>query len=173
MSTAQQTLLVILRTLIGWHFLYEGYFKLLRPAWGADGLPLAAWSSAGYLQGATGPFASLFRALGASSWVGALDQGVAIALVAIGLSLMLGLLTELGCLGAMGLLTMFYLSAIPTSGLPEPRMEGAYLLVNKNLVELAAIAVVFVFKTGRIAGLDRWIASARARKRPTFKEAAA
>ena len=173
MSTAQQTLLVILRTLIGWHFLYEGYFKLLRPAWGPDGLPLAAWSSAGYLQGATGPFASLFRALGASSWVGTLDQSVAIALVAIGLSLMLGLLTELGCIGAMGLLTMFYLSAIPTSGLPEPRMEGAYLLVNKNLVELAAIAVVFVFRTGRVAGLDRWIASARARKRPTFKEAAA
>lgn len=173
MSTAQQTLLVVLRTLIGWHFLYEGYFKLLRPAWGADGLPLAAWSSAGYLQGATGPFASLFRALGSSSWVGTLDQGVAIGLVAIGMSLMLGLLTQLGCLGAMGLLTMFYLSAIPMSGLPEPRMEGTYLLVNKNLVELAAIAVVFVFRTGRIAGLDRWIASARARTRPTFKEAAA
>lgn len=173
MSTAQQTLLVVLRTLVGWHFLYEGYVKLLTPAWGPDGLPLAAWSSSGYLRGATGPFASVFNALGSSPWIGTLDQTVAIALVVIGLSLMLGLFTQLGCMGAIGLLTMFYLSAIPTSGLPEPRMEGTYLLVNKNLVELAAIVVVFVFKTGRIAGLDRWFASARARPSPALKEAAA
>ena len=42
MSAAQHFALVVLRTLIGWHFLYEGYFKLLRPAWGPDGAPLAA-----------------------------------------------------------------------------------------------------------------------------------
>ena len=45
MSGAQQVLLVTLRTLIGWHFLYEGYFKLVTPGWGPDGLPLSAWSS--------------------------------------------------------------------------------------------------------------------------------
>ena len=38
----QQVALVVLRTLIGWHFLYEGYFKLLRPAWRRDGAPLGA-----------------------------------------------------------------------------------------------------------------------------------
>ncbi len=27
-------------------------------------------------------------------------------------------------------------------------MEGAYLIVNKNLIELAALAVVFAFRTG-------------------------
>ena len=31
--------LVVLRTLVGWHFLYEGYTKLLHPAWGQDGAP--------------------------------------------------------------------------------------------------------------------------------------
>jgi thiosulfate dehydrogenase [quinone] large subunit len=173
MSAAQQAVLVVLRTLIGWHFLYEGYFKLVRPAWGADGLPLPAWSSSGYLQGATGPVAAVFHAIGSSSWIGAIDQAVAIALVAIGVSLMLGLLTQLGCVAAMGLLAMFYLSALPTSGVPEPRMEGTYLVVNKNLIELAAVAVVFAFRTGRIAGLDRWIRSARARSAPRFEEAAA
>jgi thiosulfate dehydrogenase (quinone) large subunit len=170
MSAAQQTLLVVLRTLIGWHFLYEGYVKLLRPAWGSDGLPLTSWSSSGYLRNATGPFAGLFQWLGATSWVGPLDLIVTFALVAVGVALMLGLFTQLGCIGAMGLLTLFYLSAIPTSGLPEPRLEGTYLLVNKNLIELVAVAVVFVFRTGRIAGLDRWLATAR--RLPALKEAA-
>jgi hypothetical protein len=40
---------------------------------------------------------------------------------------------------------LFYVSAIPLSGLPEPRSEGAYLLVNKNLIEAAAVLVVSLF----------------------------
>ncbi len=63
MSASQQILLVVLPTLIGWHFGYEGYVKRLRPAWGQDGLPLNAWSSSAYLRGATGPFASVFNTI--------------------------------------------------------------------------------------------------------------
>ena len=63
----------MLRTLIGWHFLYEGYTKLLQPAWGRAGAPLAAWSSAGYLKAATGPLAGVFHSLGNASWIGTLD----------------------------------------------------------------------------------------------------
>ena len=173
MSSAQQLLLVVLRTLIGWHFLYEGYAKLLRPAWGPDGVPLAAWSAAGYLRNATGPFASLFHTLGSSSWVGTIDLAVALGLVAVGLALILGLFTQLGCVGAMLLLTLFYVSAIPTSGVQEPRLEGAYLFVNKTLIELAAVAVVFAFHTGRFAGLDRWWALARRGPAHAFEEIAA
>jgi thiosulfate dehydrogenase (quinone) large subunit len=173
MSTAQQVWLVVLRTLIGWHFLYEGYVKLLRPAWGPDGAPLPAWSSAGYLRGATGPLASVLHTLADSSWIGTIDTAVAVALVSVGLSLLLGLFTRLGCIGAMLLLTLFYVSAIPTSGVQEPRLEGAYLFVNKTLIELAAVAVVLAFHTGPIAGLDRWWAAARARSRRTFEEVAA
>jgi thiosulfate dehydrogenase (quinone) large subunit len=151
----QQVALVVLRTLIGWHFLYEGYTKLLQPAWGRAGAPLAAWSSAAYLKAATGPLAGFFHWLGNVSWIGTLDLLVAGGLVAVGLSLMLGLFTQAGCSGALALLTMFYLSAIPM-GLPEARSEGTYLIVNKNLIEAAAVVVVYAFRTGRIAGLDRY-----------------
>jgi thiosulfate dehydrogenase [quinone] large subunit len=154
MSALQQVALVTLRTLIGWHFLYEGYTKLLYPAWGRAGAPVAAWSSAGYLKAATGPLADVFHALGNASWIGTLDLIVAAALVLVGLSLMLGLFTQAGCAGAAALLAMFYLSAIPM-GLPEARSEGTYLFVNKNLIEAAAVIVLFAFRTGRIAGLDR------------------
>jgi thiosulfate dehydrogenase [quinone] large subunit len=160
---AQQVGLIVLRTLVGWHFLYEGYFKLLRPAWGRDGAPLDAWTAAGYLKGASGPFASVFHALGSAPWIGALDASVAVALLLVGLSLVLGLFTQAGCVGAILLLSAFYLSAIPLTGLPEPRTEGAYLLVNKNLIELAAVVVLLLFRTGQLAGLDRWRSAARAR----------
>ncbi len=53
--------------------------------------------------------------------------------------------------------------AIPTSGVHQPGAEGAYLLVNKNLVEAAAVLVLLGFDTGRIAGLDLL----RGRRAPT------
>jgi thiosulfate dehydrogenase [quinone] large subunit len=155
LSSWQQVGLVLLRTLIGWHFLYEGYFKLLHPAWSRLGTPLGHWSAAGYLKGATGPFAPIFRAMGESPWVAQLDMLVAMLLLLVGLSLVLGIFTDAGCVGALVLLAMFYVSAIPTSGIPEAHAEGAYLLVNKNLVEAAAVLVLLVFRTGRLAGLDR------------------
>ena len=150
----QQTALVVLRTLVGWHFLYEGYTKLLHPAWSQNGVPLEPWSSAGYLKAATGPLAPLFHWAGSASWIGSLDLAIAVALTAIGLSLMLGLFTQAGCAGALALLTAFYLSAIPAGGV-DARAEGTYLLVNKNLIEACAVVVLWAFRTGSIAGLDR------------------
>lgn len=159
LSGPQQTTLVVLRTLIGWHFLYEGYTKLLYPAWGQHGAPLLPWSSAGFLKAATGPLAPLFHWMGSAPWIGSLDLAIAIALTAVGISLILGLFTQLGCGGAIVLLASFYLAAIPL-GAPDARSEGTYLVVNKNLIEACAVAVLFTFRTGAIAGLDRlWMRS--------------
>ena len=171
LSPAQQSGLVVLRTLIGWHFLYEGYVKLLGPMWTRAGVPMQPFSSAGYLKGATGPLADVFHAVAASQWISTLDVLVAWTLFAAGLFLLLGLLTQLGCVLAGALLALFYVSAIPLSGVAEPRAEGAYLIVNKNLIELAAVAVLFTFRTGLIAGLDRFWTARRAPAHPN--EAAA
>jgi thiosulfate dehydrogenase [quinone] large subunit len=164
LSGLQQTTLVTLRTLIGWHFLYEGYTKLPYAAWGQDGVPLLQWSSAAYLKTATGPLASLFHWAATASWIGSLDLLVAGTLVAVGISLMLGFLTRLGCLGALALLVIFYVSAIPT-GASIQKAEGTYLLVNKNLIEASAVGVLLAFRTGSIAGLDRlradWLSRGR------------
>lgn len=154
LSGLQQAMLIVLRTLIGWHFLYEGYVKLLHPAWSRSGTPLEPFSSIGYLRNASGPFGELFRALADPAWAPWLDKGVAVALFVAGLLLILGLFTQTGGVVALGLLVMFYLSAIPLQGLPEPRAEGTYLIVNKNLIEAAAVALLLAFRTGRLAGLD-------------------
>ncbi len=146
--------LVVLRTLIGWHFLYEGYYKLVLPAWSGAGAPLPAWSAGGYLRGATGPLAPAFHALAASSVAPWIDRAVPIALVLVGLSLVLGLFTRRGCQGAMLLLGSFYLAAVPLDGVARAGAEGTYLLVNKTLVELVATWVVLTGRTETIAGLD-------------------
>ena len=153
-SRLEAVSLILLRTLIGWHFLYEGYYKLVTPGWTRAGAPVGAWSASGYLKAATGPFAGLFHALAQSSMAGWVDHIVPIGLVLVGLSLVLGLFTQLGLAGALGFLTLFYVSAIPTDGAPRPGQEGTYLLVSKNLIEWAAVLLLLACRTGRIAGLD-------------------
>jgi thiosulfate dehydrogenase [quinone] large subunit len=155
MHTSLQRLgLVLLRTLIGWHFLYEGYYKLVVPGWTRGGVPVRGWSAAGYLQNATGPLADTFQAMAAPGLMPFIDILVPIGLVLVGLSLMLGLFTQLGAFGAVAMLTLFYLASIPTTGTAAPGAEGAYLIVNKTLVEWAAALVVLFSRTGEIAGLD-------------------
>jgi thiosulfate dehydrogenase [quinone] large subunit len=79
-------------------------------------------------------------------------------LILIGLSLILGVLSRAGILAGIVLLAFYYLSHPPIIGadyaLPS---EGSYLWVNKNLIEMIALAVLYVFPTSRILGLDRLI----------------
>ena len=102
LSVFQRITLVTLRTCIGWHFLYEGYFKLILPAWASDGTHLGKWSSASYLNGATGPIGHLLHAMFNAGWGPVIDVAVIAALLGIGLSLMLGLFTQSGCDAALG-----------------------------------------------------------------------
>jgi thiosulfate dehydrogenase [quinone] large subunit len=149
-----QVALIVLRTLIGWHFLYEGYYKFRLPGWSADGAQLIAWTAAGYLKAASGPLAWLFQRVMDAGWTGWLDWSVKISLVLIGLSLMLGLFTRAGCWGALLMLSLFYLLMVPLNGTQQPGSEGAYLIINKTLIEAAAVGVLLAFNTGAIAGLD-------------------
>ena len=153
-SRLEALALVLLRTLIGWHFLYEGYYKLVIPGWTRAGAPLASWSASGYLKAATGPFAGAFHTLAQSAAGGWVDHFVPIGLVLVGLSLLLGLFTQVGLWGALTFLTLFYLSAIPTDGVPRPGNEGTYLLVSKTLIERSAVLALIACRTDRLAGLD-------------------
>jgi thiosulfate dehydrogenase [quinone] large subunit len=164
LTTFQRFALILVRTIIGWHFLYEGVYKLMLPAWTRDGARLADWSARGYLNASTGPLAPMLQRLADSSFAPWIDILVPVGLALVGLSLMLGLFTQLGCWGAIGFLLMFYASMPPTTGLQVVGAEGAYLFVNKNLVELAAVVVLLAFKTGRIAGLDQLVRLRRRRE---------
>src|SRR4029453_14204565 len=101
LSSVQAFTLIALRTLIGWHFLYEAYYKIASPAWSPSGGPLTPWSSAAFLKGASGPLAGLFQRMinaGMTPWI---DRTVKVALLLIGLSLILGLFTRVGAWAAL------------------------------------------------------------------------
>jgi thiosulfate dehydrogenase [quinone] large subunit len=157
LSGPQLATIVVLRVLIGWHFLYEGLSKLANPA----------WSAAGYLRQSRGPFAGLFRSLAADPSVLAnvnfLNKW---GLTLIGLGLIVGCFTRAAAASGILVVLLFYLCNPPFVGyyysIPA---EGSYLIVNKNLVEVAALAVVFTTGTGRVLGLDRLVDGLVARLR--------
>ena len=139
--------ITVLRVLVGWHFLYEGIAKLTA----------ASWSSAGYLKQARGPLAEQFRWLATQpDMLANADLVTMWGLTLVGLFLILGLFTRLASLAGIGFILLFYLATPPLVGyfysIPS---EGSYLIVNKNLVEIGALAVIFATGSGRFAGLDR------------------
>jgi len=136
---------VLMRILIGWHFLFEGIIKLYNPE----------WTSFGYLASAQGPLKSIFVSMANPSIIGAIDVLNMSALIVVGLTLILGIYEKLGAFIGMGLLAMYYFAHPPFPGLPEINVEGNYWFVNKNLIELAALLVIFQLPTGQLFGLKR------------------
>ena len=147
LSRAALIAITVMRVLVGWHFLYEGVSKLSSPS----------WSAVGYMRAARGPFADLFRWI--ASQPNLLDNANLITmygLTIVGVLLILGLFTRVAAIGGMAFILLFYLCNPPFVGyfytIPT---EGSYLIVNKNLVELGALAVILLTGSGRFAGLDR------------------
>ncbi|MEW6355821.1 MAG: DoxX family membrane protein [Planctomycetota bacterium] len=149
-SAIQLTLLVVLRLVVGWHFLYEGVAKLLTPGWSsANFLTMSRWVLSDWFHRiASDP--GLLRVVDLLNICG---------LIAIGLGLILGCFTRLACLGGVAMLALYYIAHPPLVGLGfGAPAEGHYLIVNKNLVELVALCVLLMFPTGKVVGLDRFIA---------------
>jgi thiosulfate dehydrogenase [quinone] large subunit len=147
MSRGPMIAITVLRVLVGWHFLYEGIAKLTS----------ASWSAAGYLKQSRGPFADLFRWLAAQPDLLATANLITMwGLIAVGVLLILGLFTRLASLGGIGFILLFYLCNPPFVGyFYSIPVEGSYLIVSKNLVELGALVVILVTGSGQFAGLDR------------------
>jgi thiosulfate dehydrogenase [quinone] large subunit len=147
-TSPQLFALVFLRVVIGWHLLYEGMVKVLDPSWTAEA----------FLQSAGGPLAGFYHHLASDNTllliVDMLNQW---GLVLIGASLILGFLTNIGILGGMALLLLYYFASPPFLGVVQSvNTEGNYLIVNKNLVEIGGLFVLLFFRTGNLYGIDRF-----------------
>lgn len=151
--------LVALRLLVGWHFLYEGVAKLANPY----------WTSAEYINQAKWLFQKTFTDIAANPGaVTIVDQLNSWGLTLIGLGLVLGLFTRTAASSGILVLLLYYIVAPPLVGLSYAMpTEGSYLVVNKVLIEAAAMLVLLLFPTGRRYGLDRFIAQARNREART------
>lgn len=142
----QLTALVLLRMLVGWHFMYEGLAKITNPF----------WTSAGYLEESQGWFEDIFLDLATNpSALTVVDYLNQWGLLLIGLALLVGAFARAAALAGAVVLLLYYLAAPPFPGLEYGiPTEGSYLIVNKVLVELAALLVLFALPTSRQVGLD-------------------
>lgn len=137
LSTRQLNVLVLLRIFIGWHFLYEGVIKFYNPSWTAKG----------YLLSAEGIFKPIFGMLAKDSIISYID-GINIAiLLVVGICLILGIMVRNASLSGIFLLLLYYLAHPALPGFNQGPAEGSYWIVNKNLIEAAALLVLMYFPT--------------------------
>jgi thiosulfate dehydrogenase [quinone] large subunit len=140
--------LTFLRVLIGWHFLYEGLVKLFSSP---------AWTAKSYLLGSVGPFAPVFKAMASNpTLLHIIDYLNIWGLILIGISLFIGLFSRPFKLFGIVLLLLYYLAYPPFPALViNTPVEGSYWIVNKNLIEMVALFVLYLFPTSQITGIDR------------------
>jgi thiosulfate dehydrogenase [quinone] large subunit len=148
-TNIQTLLLVTLRIILGWYFLYEGFVKIANPD----------WSSFGYLLDSKGFFSGMFHSMASNADVVAVvDWLNKWGLTMIGLGLILGLLTQLASFFGMLMLIMYFFSHPPLASITYVMpQEGSYLWVNKTLIEIFTMALLIAFPTGHIFGVDRFI----------------
>jgi len=155
-SKGQTLWLVILRLLIGWHFLYEGLVKILNPS----------WSAFPYLMDSQGFFAEFFYSIADNPTLLDISNIINVyGLTLIGLGLILGCFSRIATVGGIAFLALYYLSHPPFIGATYMMpTEGSYLWVDKNLIEIGALMVLFYFPTSQIIGLDRYVGKIFKRK---------
>ncbi len=151
LQSNQRQALILLRLLIGWHFMYEGVIKLFNPH----------WTSKAYLMSAEGLASPLFSFLGSDSLIGITDFLNVLCLVIVGITLLLGYWERIGARIGIILLIMYYLAHPAWPGFNQSGTEGSYFLVNKNLIEAAALYVLLLFPTGQYFGLQGFLKSNR------------
>lgn len=151
LKTSQLLALVACRVLIGWHFLYEGWVKVLNPD----------WSARIFLLDSQGMFKSWFFWMGNTDGVlQTVDFLNQWGLVLIGLSLILGLFSRTAAIVGAAVLGLFYLSHPPLIGLEYMLpSEGSNLIVNKNLIEMFMLIVLALIPTSKYIGIDRLVFS--------------
>lgn len=139
----QRTALVVLRLLIGWHFLYEGVIKLYNPTWTAKGYLL----SAEFMR-------PLFVWMAQDNFITIVNTLNIVGLMIVGITLLMGFKEKWGYIAGMVLLALYYFAHPPFTGVTQGPAEGSYWIVNKNLIEMAALYVLYLFPTATVFGIE-------------------
>lgn len=145
-----------LRMLIGWHFLYEGLWKLVQPG---------GWSAMGYLKTSQWFAAPLFRHIAETpDLLRACDLLNMWGLTLIGLGLLFGVLIRPAAFFGILLLAFYYIAQPPFLATSA---DGHYLWIDRNLIEMIALLTVMLLPS---YSLGSWLAAWMKR---TFRRKAA
>jgi len=136
----KKLVITVFRMAIGWHFLFEGFSKLV----------VEDWTAASFLSHSTGPFSGFYHWMGSSTAVlNIIDPLNIAALILIGLGLSLGLAIRLSFVSGILLLALYYFAYPPFGGTLFSGVEGNLYIVNRNLIEALALAIlIFIPEKG-------------------------
>lgn len=153
LTSVQNISLFALRVVIGWHFLYEGLIKILDNN----------WTSAGYLIESRWIFSGLFTWIAQHPTILFISDILNIwGLTLIGLGLIFGCFTNLASIAGIALLFLYYIVIPPFPSITgNLNAEGNYLIVNKNLIEMAALFVLLIFPAAKYYSIDRLLEALR------------
>lgn len=142
-------LLTVLRMMVGWHFLYEGIVKLASPS----------WSAGPYLLESTWIFSGIFKAAASNhSVLSVIDFLNIWGLIFIGAGLLTGLFTRLASWSGAIILLLYYAARPPFVGIMDGNaMEGNYIWVNKNLIEMVVLILLARVPKTWMMGTDNMI----------------
>lgn len=129
--------ITLLRMAIGWHFFYEGVSKLV-----ADN-----WTAHGYLVNSTGFMSGFYHWLASSpAAMRVIDPLNVYGLMLIGLALFLGVFIRPAAVAGIVLLGLYYFAYPPFGGAWFGSAEGNQYIVNKSLIEAAALFALLVVR---------------------------
>ncbi|MDO8425638.1 MAG: DoxX family protein [bacterium] len=127
-------MIALLRIAMGWVFLSAGLEKLLK-----DG----GWSAAGYLKGATGPFADFFHAIAGAAWVDQLNMW---GLTLIGIALILGVAVRWSSFWGIVLMLLYYGAGFESN--------TAHGWLDQHVYYSLVLCTFLVLGAGKWYGLD-------------------
>jgi uncharacterized membrane protein YphA (DoxX/SURF4 family) len=153
-------LITLLRSAIGWHFLYEGLIKILQ----------GNWTASGYLLNTSGFCSGFYHWLASSPDLLQITDLLNIyGLLFIGLALFTGLFSRVASLSGALLLTLYYFAYPPFGNPLMSSSEGHLFIVDKLFIEAAALLFLFFYQE-RGYSIDKLIEFFRARKKSTIAE---
>ena len=130
MKNRQEYVAAALRMAIGWHFLYEGVWKLCQDN----------WSAAGFLKSSEWIAGPLFKAVAANPVaMRAVDLANEWGLVLIGLGLIAGVLSRVAAGAGALMLALFYVCQPPWLNATG---DAHYLFLDIRLVEAVALVLL-------------------------------
>jgi thiosulfate dehydrogenase [quinone] large subunit len=140
--------IVILRYVMAAQFLWAFFDKLLglgfstkfESAWIRGGSPTLGFLT----QGATGPFAGLFNAIGGKVLIDVLFM---LALLGVGIALLLGIGMKIGTISGSILMLFMWAATLPKT--------NDFFQIDDHIVYILVLLVLLFAKAGQYAGLGR------------------
>jgi thiosulfate dehydrogenase [quinone] large subunit len=137
MSRIQKGVIIILRIIVGWFFLYAGISAIIDPSWSIEP----------FIQGAH-TFSHFYQSISTPTILPYFTYLIKGIFVLSGGLLILGIFVRIGALFGMALMLFFYFPL-----LAFPYVTGGYYLVDYHIIAVIALLFLFTIRAGEFFGL--------------------